>query len=219
MTQSASLVTCGLGSIPPGATVAVGVVGRAREVGRWVNTATVTGGGGRETNPADNVDDASTVVPQPLSPPTSALCLELTVSPKMVKADGKIDKVVVKVTSGSKRVRGARVLVTGAGIRKTARSNANGIAVLLVNPRRAGLLTVSTLKTRRPICRTEAGRRRRRLPCAGPSPHALGWSVQPARLQLALLDPQVTRESGIVAVHRSCDEALKTAQAVVRCGN
>ena len=153
LTQSASLVTCGLGSLPADATVAVGVVGRAGEVGRSVNTATVTGGGGgRETNPADNVDDASTVVPQPLLPPTPALCLELTVSPKTVKADGRIDEVVVKVTSGGKRVRGARVLVTGAGIRKTARSNANGIAVLSVNPRKAGLLTVSTLKTRRPIC-------------------------------------------------------------------
>jgi hypothetical protein len=70
----------------------------------------------------------------------------------MIKADGKIDKVVVRVTSGSERVRGASVLVTGAGIRKAARSNANGIAVLLVNPRKAGVLTVSTLDTRRPIC-------------------------------------------------------------------
>lgn len=192
LTQSASLVTCGLGSIPPDATVAVGVVGRAGEVGRLLNTATVTGGGGRETNPADNVDDASTVVPQPLLPPTPALCLELTVSPKTVKADGRIDKVVVKVTIGNTRVRGARVLVTGAGIRKTARSNANGIALLLVNPRKAGLLTVSTIKTRRPICGPKrVGVVGVFLPPAQPA--RLGWAVQPTRLELR---PHFGRGSG-----------------------
>jgi uncharacterized repeat protein (TIGR01451 family) len=64
LTQSASLITCGLGSIPADATAAVEVVGRASDVGRFVNTATVTGSGGRETNPADNVDSATTVVPR-----------------------------------------------------------------------------------------------------------------------------------------------------------
>jgi hypothetical protein len=70
----------------------------------------------------------------------------------MLKADGKVDRIVVKVAAGGKRVPGARVLVTGAGVRRTARSNREGIAVLLINPRKAGLLTVSTLETKRPVC-------------------------------------------------------------------
>ena len=47
---------------------------RATQVGRHVNTATVTGEGGRETNPADNVDTAFTIVPQPLVPPGAEPC-------------------------------------------------------------------------------------------------------------------------------------------------
>src|SRR5207249_4407368 len=90
-----ALVTCSLGTIAAGQTVTIGVTAKATLVGRLVNTATVTGSGGRETNPADNVDDAVTVVPAPLKPPVvkptpkPEVCLALTVTPKMIKADGK----------------------------------------------------------------------------------------------------------------------------------
>lgn len=149
------LVFCGLGSIAAGRTVTTAITGRATEVGSHTNTATVTGAGGRETNPADNVDSAATVVPQPLLPPEPSkprACLTLAVSPKMLKADGKIDRIVVRVTEGRKRVAGVWVLVRGDGVRKTARSNSKGIAVLLVNARKAGLLTVSTFRTKRALC-------------------------------------------------------------------
>lgn len=152
---SPSLITCVLGQIAAAQTVAISIMARATKVGSHTNVATVTGSGGRETNPADNVDDARTVVPQPLMPPDPPKrkgCLELTVAPKMLKADGKIDRIVVKVTAGGKRVSGARVRVTGPGVRKSARTNHVGIAMLFVNPRKAGLLTVSTFKTKRPAC-------------------------------------------------------------------
>ena len=58
------------GTIAAGQTVTIAITGRATTVGSHTNTATVTGGGGRETNPADNVDSAVTVVPAPLKPPT-----------------------------------------------------------------------------------------------------------------------------------------------------
>lgn len=150
-----SLVTCGLGSITAGETVTVAIKGRAAQVGSHTNTATVTGSGGRETNPADNIDSATTVIPQPLlapEPPKTEACLTLTVKPKLVKADGKIDRIAVSVVAGRKPVAGARVLVAGAGVRDRARSNRRGIAVLFVNPKKAGLLTVSTFKTKRPTC-------------------------------------------------------------------
>jgi len=157
---SASVVTCALGTLAPGQTVTVTVTGRATQVGQHTNTATVTGGGGRETNPADNVDSALTVVPAPLRPPTSKpqpkpepeVCLALTVSPKMVKADGKPDKVTVKVTAGTKPAKGVRVVVSGAGVKKVARTNGKGIAVFRINPRKAGIITITALETKQQVC-------------------------------------------------------------------
>ncbi|HXG75484.1 MAG TPA: hypothetical protein VNJ53_02850 [Gaiellaceae bacterium] len=155
---TASLVTCSLGSLAPGQTVTVTVTGRATQTGQHTNTATVTGSGGRETNPADNVDSAVTVVPAPLRPPTAKpkpepeVCLALTVSPKMIKADGKPDRITVTVTAGKKRVKGVRVVVSGPGVRQSARTNGRGVAVLRINPRKAGLLTVTALEPNRRIC-------------------------------------------------------------------
>jgi len=157
---TAALITCSLGTIAPGQTVTINVTGRATVVGTHTNTATVTGSGGRETNPADNVDSAVTVVPAPLKPPTAKpkpkpepeVCLTLTVSPKMIKADGKPDKVVVKVTAGKKRMKGVKVIVSGAGVRKTAKSNGKGVAVLRINPKKAGLITITALETNQRVC-------------------------------------------------------------------
>ena len=152
-----ALVTCALGTIQPGQSVTVTVTGRATHVGRHVNTATVTGAGGHETNPADNVDSAETVVPAPFVPPTPKpkptpkpeLCLTLTVSPKMVTADGRPDRVVVKVTEGKKRIKGARVLIAGAGVRKTARTNGKGLAIVRINPSKVGIIGITALETER----------------------------------------------------------------------
>ena len=153
-----SLVTCVLGTIAPGQTVRIAITARATAVGSHTNTATVTGSGGRETNPADNVDTAVTVVPAPLLPPKPKpvvkpqVCLALTVTPKMVRADGKVDRVVVTVSAGAKRVRGIKVAITGAGLRSTARTNAKGVAVLRVNPKKAGLITITALETNQRVC-------------------------------------------------------------------
>ncbi len=144
------LITCSLGSIASGQTVTVNATGKSTSIGSHTNTATVTGGGGRETNPADNVDSAVTVTPAPIKPPKTKPqpkpqpCLALTVTPKMIKADGKPDKVVAKVTAGKRHVKGAKVLVQGAGVKKSGRTNAKGTATIKVNPQRAGLITIST---------------------------------------------------------------------------
>ncbi len=152
-----SLITCSLGTITPGQTVTIAIRARATTVGQHTNTATVTGGGGRETNPADNVDSAVTIVPAPLKPPVvkptePSFCLALTVTPQMVKADGKPDRVSVKVSAGPKRMRGVKVAVSGAGVRKSAVSNSKGVAALRINPRRSGIITITALEPNQKVC-------------------------------------------------------------------
>ncbi len=156
---SPSLVTCSLGTIAPGQTVTIAISARATAVGSHTNTATVTGSGGRETNPADNVDSAVTVVPAPLRPPTvkptpkpAAVCITLTVSPQMIKADGKPDKVSVRVSAGQKRLKGVKVVVSGAGVRKSGTSNGKGVALLRINPRKAGIITITASEPNQKVC-------------------------------------------------------------------
>ena len=151
-----ALVTCNLGTINPGQTVTIAIKAKATTVGTHINTATVTGSGGRETNPADNTDSAQTIVPAPLRPPTVKpeppvveSCLSLTVTPKMIKADGKPDRVTAKVRAGSKPMKGAKVLVKGVGVRKTGMTNGKGIVVIAINPRKPGLITITTLESQK----------------------------------------------------------------------
>ena len=151
-TLTPALVTCSLGTLEVNQSKSVTVTARATTVGRHTNTATTTGEGGRETNPADNTDTAITVVPAPVQPPTPkpkpTYCLTLTVTPKMITADGKPDTVKVKVTAGPKRIKGKTVRIKGAGIKKSARSNAKGMATLRVNPKRPGVLTITAVETK-----------------------------------------------------------------------
>jgi uncharacterized repeat protein (TIGR01451 family) len=155
-----ALVTCTLGTIVPGQTVTVGVTARATAVGTHVNTATVTGSGGAETNPADNVDSAQTVVPAPLRPPVQPtkptkpsgdVCLALVVTPKMITADGKPDRIRAVVRGAKKPMKGKKVLVRGVRIRKTGVTNRQGVAVITINPRRTGLITITTID-RQKVC-------------------------------------------------------------------
>ncbi len=145
-----ALVTCSLGTLASGQTVTIAITGRSDTVGSHTNTATVTGAGGRETNPADNTASAVTVTPAPVTPPTPKPkphpkpCLALNVTPKMIKADGKPDKVVAVVTRGKAHVHGAKVVVKGAGVNRSGRTNTKGKVVIAINPTRAGLVSIST---------------------------------------------------------------------------
>ena len=70
----------------------------------------------------------------------------------MIKADGRPDRVSVKVTAGKKRVKGTKVTIFGAGVRKSGRSNGNGMAIIMINPKKAGLITITALETNRKVC-------------------------------------------------------------------
>ncbi len=159
-----ALITCSLGTIGVGQTVTIGASGRATQTGELTNTATVTGSGGGEANPADNVDSATTVVPAPFVPPTTKpkpkpkpnICLALTVTPKLLRATGKPVRIAVKVTrvpagravaeQGSpKAAAGVKVLFAGKKFRKTARTNTRGIAVIVLKLNDPGLIRITTL--------------------------------------------------------------------------
>jgi hypothetical protein len=127
-------------------------MGKAIAVGTHVNTATVTGDGGREANPGDNTDSAETVVPAPVTPPVKPnkpkpveKCTTLVVTPKMIKADGKRDRVVATVRSATKGMKGVKVVVRYGGASKSARTNAQGVAVIMVNPRKPGVITITAV--------------------------------------------------------------------------
>ena len=139
----------------------IAVTARATPVGTHTNAATVTGGGGRETNPADNVDDAVTVVPAPASLPSkpvvkpaaaARVCLTLTGHAEDDQGRRQAGQGRVRVTAGPKRVRGTKVVIFGSGVRKTGRSNAHGMAVIRINPRKAGLITITAIETNQRVC-------------------------------------------------------------------
>ena len=70
----------------------------------------------------------------------------------MIKADGKPDKVTAKVTAAGKRVKGIKVSVGGAGVSKAARTNGKGVAVLRINPRKPGIITVTVVESNQQLC-------------------------------------------------------------------
>ena len=98
------------------------------------------------TNPADNTDDAETVVPAPLVPPKAKpkpapdLCRTLAVGPKLLKANGKVQTVTIKVVEGKKPAKGVKIKITGPGINRTVTTNAKGIVRVTLKLSKAGIL-------------------------------------------------------------------------------
>jgi uncharacterized repeat protein (TIGR01451 family) len=164
---TAALVTCSLGSVTVGQTVTVTIKAKATKVGTLANTATVVGEGGTETNTADNSDSAQTVVPTTLKPPTkkprgtktrvkqaNAACLLITVLPKAITVDDRPDRVRILVTAAKVRQRGVRVVVRGAGVSKAGRTARNGVAIVMINARRPGVITITANERNRQVCGT-----------------------------------------------------------------
>ena len=83
-------------------------------------------------------------VKPPVKPPVVApeICNTVTVTPKMLKGNGKSQKITVKVTQGKKGVAGAKVKITGPGISKTVTSGKNGKVTVTVKPSKPGIIRV-----------------------------------------------------------------------------
>jgi len=135
------LISCDLGTVPAGSTVTITLVVTALQSGVLTNTVTVVGSE-PESNTANNTATATTLVPALVREPKAAVCDKVTVTPKSLRV-GKRATIVVRVTASGKPVMGRKVVVKGAGILKTARTNARGVARIRVTPRRAGIVTIT----------------------------------------------------------------------------
>ena len=143
--NNGGLIQCSLGTIAKGASVTITLVVTATQVGTVTNTVTVVGKE-PESNTANNTATATTLVPAPLVPPkpkpVPVVCDTFTVSSKTLTV-GKKTTITVTVKNKGKAVKGAKVVVRGAGINKSARTGANGKARITVTPRKAGIVTVT----------------------------------------------------------------------------
>ena len=68
-------------------------------------------------------------------------------TPAMITADGKPDRISITVTTGGKRPKGVKIVLHGAGVNASVRTNGSGAAVLTINPRKAGVITVTVAET------------------------------------------------------------------------
>jgi uncharacterized repeat protein (TIGR01451 family) len=158
-TLTSALLQCTLGTLGPGVERTIGLSARVTQSGTFVNSATGTGDG-KDTNGANNTDDASTLVTAPATPPAAAptpkpkprptvtpkphvsICRVLKVTPGMVKANGNRQLVVAKVTHSRNPVQGVAVRFSGKGLSAVVRTNEQGIARLTITPRKAGIMVV-----------------------------------------------------------------------------
>jgi uncharacterized repeat protein (TIGR01451 family) len=136
------VITCNLGTIPKGATVTITLVVTAQQAGVVANTATVVGKEPESTTANNQATATTRVVAPVVRKPKQAVCDRFTATPKSLTV-GRRSTIVVRVTAGGKPAAGRRVVVKGAGINKTARTNARGVARIVVRPRRAGIVTIS----------------------------------------------------------------------------
>jgi hypothetical protein len=160
-TVSAALLECTLGTLGPGVERVIGVSARVTQTGTYFNCATATGDG-KDTNGANNMGCASTLVTAPVTPPTPKptpkpkpkpkptpkpkpapeLCRVLKVTPGMVKANGTHQVVVAKVTRSRTPVAGVAVRFTGSGLDKVVKTNGQGVARVGLTPQKAGIMLV-----------------------------------------------------------------------------
>ena len=136
------LISCNLGTVPTGSTVTITLVVRATQTGTLTNTVTVVGKE-PESNTANNQATATTEVPKPVVRTVKKVlvCDRFTAKPGTLRV-GKRSTVVVRVTSAGKPAKGRTVVVRGGGVTKTGRTNARGIARIVVTARRPGIVTV-----------------------------------------------------------------------------
>jgi hypothetical protein len=134
-------INCALGTIGPGGTVTVTVVVKALHPGTALNTAIVVAGE-PETAMGDNRASETTRIVAPFTPPPAPACYVASVRPNQLTV-GKRTTMIVVLRAHGKAVVGARVVVRGPGIFKSARTDRRGVARIAFVPRRAGITRVT----------------------------------------------------------------------------
>ena len=146
-TTTAQAVDCTISSLAVGESVPITINATVSATGTKTNVVVISNTTPPDTNPNNNTASASTVVTAPVTPPTPKpqpeICELLTVTPKVLKANGKAQKISVKVTKGKKPVAGAKVKITGPGIDKTVKTGKNGKVTVTVKPGKPGIIRVA----------------------------------------------------------------------------
>jgi uncharacterized repeat protein (TIGR01451 family) len=132
-------VNCTIGTISLGSSAMITVVVRPTAPGVLVNDA-VASGNEPDPRPENNRAAVQTRVVGVLMPPT-ARCSTVTATPRTLTVSRRTT-IVARVRNNGRAVRNAPVLVTGPGIRRTARTNAAGIARITIQPRRTGIVQI-----------------------------------------------------------------------------
>jgi uncharacterized repeat protein (TIGR01451 family) len=130
-------MVCALGTLAPRATATITVVVTANVAGTVTNAARVVVNEEEETL-SDNVASTTTLVVAPHRPPPSCGSLRLD-RRTLTLGRRTVVHAVVRDTSRA-AMAGVRVVARGAGVRTSARTNAAGVARLVVRPRRAGAI-------------------------------------------------------------------------------
>jgi uncharacterized repeat protein (TIGR01451 family) len=133
------VVNCAIGTMPSGAVVTITIVTRPTTPGAIVNEAIVSGNE-QESTTTNNRAQSPTLVQGPFTPP-AVQCSTVTATPRALTL-GRKTTLVVRVRRAGRVVRNAPVLVTGPGIRRTARTNAQGIARITLQPPRTGIIQI-----------------------------------------------------------------------------
>jgi uncharacterized repeat protein (TIGR01451 family) len=152
-----ALLSCSLATLGPGVERTIGFSARVTQAGTYVNWATGAGDG-KDTNGANNTDDASTLVTAPVTPPVTTpkpqptvkpaskpapdVCHVLKVTPGMVTTVGKRQLLLAKVTQSKNPIAGVAVRFAGSGFAKVVRTNARGVARVEITPSKAGIVLV-----------------------------------------------------------------------------
>jgi uncharacterized repeat protein (TIGR01451 family) len=145
-----ALLSCSLGTLAVGQSVALKVNATVSVTGT-VNNCATTVTTTAETNAANNTDCAPTLVVAPVTPPPTPkpkpkpkpeICNTVTVTEKILKGNGKAQKINVKVTQGKKGVAGASVKISGPGVSKTVKSGKNGKVTVTVTPSKPGIIKI-----------------------------------------------------------------------------
>ena len=150
-TTTALALDCTISSIPAGGSVSITINATVSSTGTKVNVVTTTTTT-PETNPNNNTAQAQTVVtatavpptpkPTPKPKPAPAICSTVTVTQKVLTANGKPQTISVKVTQGKKGVSHATVKITGPGISKTMKTDKNGRLSVSVKAKTPGIIRV-----------------------------------------------------------------------------
>ncbi len=146
-TTTAQALDCTIVSLAPGASVAITIKATVNATGTKVNVVLVTTST-PETNAKNNQASAQTIVNAPLTPPKppvvkADICRTLVANPKMLKANGKAQRISIKVTQGTKGVAGISVKITGPGISKTVLSGKGGKVKVTVKPSQPGIIRLA----------------------------------------------------------------------------